>query len=737
MKIVTPIHLIRIVLVFLNVMVFVWGSVQGQVSLTTATYTQDFNTLISSGSSGTLPPGWVFSESGTNANTTYTAGTGSSTIGDTYSFGAILSAERAFGILQSGSLNPIIGASFTNNTGSTINEIAIEYTGEQWRLGESGREDRLDFQYSINASSLITGSWIDFNALNFIAPVTTGTVGSLNGNHEANQTNMTATITGLSISPGETFRIRWSDYNATGSDDGLAIDEFYLSATSTCNVNITALEPASGPAGTVVSLTGTNLTGATDVYFDGIAATFKVVTSSSIVAIVPENASSGSLTVHNACASASSGSFNILNNSCTTGATDLFISEYIEGSSNNKAIEIANFTGNSINLTGYTLTCYFNGNSSPNLLATLPNIDLPNNQVWVIVAFNASPALLAIANQITSIGWFNGNDAVVLKKGGTDIDIFGNIGCNPGKAWTEAGMQTNDVTLVRKNIVFNGISTNPAVCTFPTLITEWDQYTINDYSHLGNHSAIYTTTPPTITSHPVNTEVFVGETTVLTTIATGATSYQWKWLNGNTWQNVTDRADEYSGATTPSLTIRGTNDLNGTQYYCEAYSTNNCLTVSHAVKLTVNSTPDTTKPTFMLPEALSECVEILQNISFDIKTNSINASWSDYFTFIKGNKALDLDISKFTDNCPLTCPVEIRWRIDMKGGSRIPATPIEYQTGQPSTYSNDIQFSGDGVTFGEVVHTITYWIVDCAGNVSDPQIQTITIQPRPSILVLK
>lgn len=45
-------------------------------------YGQDFNTLASSGTSTVLPTGWEFLENGTNANTTYTAGTGSSNTGD-------------------------------------------------------------------------------------------------------------------------------------------------------------------------------------------------------------------------------------------------------------------------------------------------------------------------------------------------------------------------------------------------------------------------------------------------------------------------------------------------------------------------------------------------------------------------------------------------------------------------------------------------------------------------------
>lgn len=197
------------------------------VSLTTlgVASSQDFDTLASSGTSSTLPTGWYLSESDDNANTTYTAGTGSSNTGDTYSFGAAGSSERAFGGLLSGSLVPTIGACFTNDTGSTITSLAVAYTGEQWRLGVASRTDRIDFQYSLDATSLTTGTWTDDNDLDFTTPNTTG-VGAHDGNSAANRTAVTDTIASLSIANGATFWIRWSDFNTTGADDGLAVDDF-------------------------------------------------------------------------------------------------------------------------------------------------------------------------------------------------------------------------------------------------------------------------------------------------------------------------------------------------------------------------------------------------------------------------------------------------------------------------------------------------------------------------------
>lgn len=198
------------------------------ISLTGGAYTQDFNTLASSGTSSVVPEGWAFSESGSNANAIYTAGTGSLATGDTYSYGAASSTERAFGGVLSGSLATTIGAEFQNNTGATITSLAVSYTCEQWRLGATGRVDRLDFQVSTDATSLTTGSWINLDSLDCSSTITSGSVGAVDGNNSANRTAVSDTIAGLSIATTSIFWLRWMDVNASGSDDGLSVDDFRL-----------------------------------------------------------------------------------------------------------------------------------------------------------------------------------------------------------------------------------------------------------------------------------------------------------------------------------------------------------------------------------------------------------------------------------------------------------------------------------------------------------------------------
>src|SRR5690606_38746186 len=88
--------------------------------------------------------------------------------------------------------------------------------------------DRLDFQYSFDAASINSGTWLDADALDFQSPVTTGTVGARNGNDPLHRALMTFTISGLFITNGQTVFIRWLDFNVSGADDGLAIDDFVM-----------------------------------------------------------------------------------------------------------------------------------------------------------------------------------------------------------------------------------------------------------------------------------------------------------------------------------------------------------------------------------------------------------------------------------------------------------------------------------------------------------------------------
>jgi hypothetical protein len=232
------------------------------VSLTGTPHTEDFNSLSNTGTANTLSiQGWLLNETGGGArdNEFYAADNGGSNTGDTYSYGAAASTERALGSLQSGTLITSIGAAFTNNTGNAITKLRVSFVGEQWRLGATGRNDRMDFQYSTDATGLVTGTWIDVNQLDFVAPNSTGTTGALVGNDPANRVAVTFDIIGISIANGASFYIRWNDGNASGADDGLAIDDFSIEANPIDLVSpiIQSLSPANGASNVSLNTTAT------------------------------------------------------------------------------------------------------------------------------------------------------------------------------------------------------------------------------------------------------------------------------------------------------------------------------------------------------------------------------------------------------------------------------------------------------------------------------------------------
>jgi uncharacterized protein len=225
------------------------------ISITGSAYGQDFDTLAASGTASIVPAGWALRETGTNANGIYNTGTGSSNTGDTYSFGSSGSTERALGAVRSGSLVPSWGACFVNNTGAAISALDIAYTGEQWRLGATGRTvpDRVDFQYSLDATSLADGSWTDVDALDFSALSLSGTVGALDGNNAGNRTARSTTLESLSIPAGGTIWVRWNDFDVASSDDGLAIDDFSLAVRGAGGTPVLTVSDTSadeGDAGT-------------------------------------------------------------------------------------------------------------------------------------------------------------------------------------------------------------------------------------------------------------------------------------------------------------------------------------------------------------------------------------------------------------------------------------------------------------------------------------------------------
>lgn len=162
-------------------------------------------------------------------------------------------------------------------------------------------------------------------------------------------------------------------------------------------------------------------------------------------------------------------------------STELYFTEYIEGSSNNKALEIWNDTGAAVDLSTHSVKMYFNGSTSAGLTLALSGT-LADGDVFVLAHSSADPAILAVADQTAGGGWFNGDDAIELLNGTTTLDVIGQIGFDPGSEWGSADDSTQDNTLRRLTSVTDGDS-NGSDAFVPT--AQWSGHPLNSFDQLG------------------------------------------------------------------------------------------------------------------------------------------------------------------------------------------------------------------------------------------------------------
>lgn len=139
---------------------------------------------------------------------------------------------------------------------------------------------------------------------------------------------------------------------------------------------------------------------------------------------------------------------------------------------------------------------------------------------------------------------------------------------------------------------------------------------------------------------------------------------------------------------------------------------------------------DTVRPEIISPGPFEFCVQSIDTASWNglVEPNTdIVPERPDWYIIEPGNMALDLDTTQFTDNCCLANQMTILWQINFTNGH-----PPVSGTGQPSQ-SAPIKLWGTTNNIN-VIHTITYVIVDCNGNPSIPEVVDILIRPRPNVI---
>jgi len=159
------------------------------------------------------------------------------------------------------------------------------------------------------------------------------------------------------------------------------------------------------------------------------------------------------------------------------GGVDLFFSEYVEGSSFDKAVEIYNPTLATVDLTNYQFKLYSNGSSTPTSTFSLSG-QLLSNDVLVLGNTQASSGLASKVDVLTSAINFNGDDYIELVNGDTIIDSVGFYDVK--QSWG------SNKTLVRKPSITQGDNNrNDAF----SVADEWDTEPSNTFSFLGAHNA--------------------------------------------------------------------------------------------------------------------------------------------------------------------------------------------------------------------------------------------------------
>tara|TARA_B100000886_G_C20392562_1_gene478931 strand:- start:721 stop:1368 length:648 start_codon:yes stop_codon:yes gene_type:complete len=199
------------------------------------------------------------------------------------------------------------------------------------------------------------------------------------------------------------------------------------------------------------------------------------------------------------CSEGSDDSSDTANGESDNQTVNLFFSEYAEGSSNNKYVEIYNPSSTTVNLNNYQIKGTNNGtawgDNGERELAL--GGTLTANSVYIICTDAADPTIIAKANlalPYESPVHYNGNDAIAIF--GIDgsgnftviMDVIGVQSSDPGPAgWNVAGVTgaTKDHTLVRKSSISKGNTNWENSAGTSASNSEWEIKDIDDWTSLG------------------------------------------------------------------------------------------------------------------------------------------------------------------------------------------------------------------------------------------------------------
>lgn len=279
----------------------------------------------------------------------------------------------------------------------------------------------------------------------------------------------------------------------------------------------------------------------------------------------------------------------------TTSAqtTDLYISEYVEGSANNKAVEIYNGTNQSVDLSQYTLALYSNGATEATNFLQLSG-QLASGAVYVVGHPSAGEEVKKVSNIQSNVVNFSGDDTVALKKQNQVLDSFGVIGKREN--WG------TDQTFVRKSTVISGKNW---VDQFDSS-SEWMLNPKDDFSNLG------------FATNTINEKNETSSSTQSTSSSEQITTSE---TTDSSEENAIDlhllSVNDLHGKITEQYTVN--NQLLGRADYLATYLRQRKLQYPNSLLVNAGDMIGGSSPTSALFQD-EPTVEIMQSLGFDVGT---------------------------------------------------------------------------------------------------------------------
>lgn len=191
-------------------------------------YTQNFNTLPTSGSNYAWTDNGSLASWYTNHQMYATSGGGTQVSG-LYSLGG--GRDRALGGIANITTPVQLALRLVNNTDATIDSLNLAYRGEQWRRDNSvGTTIGVAYRtFTAGEGSVSEGRWNDAGESFVFRPPATGAPAAIDGNATGNFANLGGTLTSLNWAPGQELWIRWTISKTSGENLALGIDDVVVS----------------------------------------------------------------------------------------------------------------------------------------------------------------------------------------------------------------------------------------------------------------------------------------------------------------------------------------------------------------------------------------------------------------------------------------------------------------------------------------------------------------------------